>query len=173
MACLDCKTSWRRPTLSGSGQTRNFLVAYGLLSIADFQVSMPWMAPIFRAVNWRWDLLSPSLLEKKSLCYCYNALPSCRPLACAPSRVAVMIGHPFSRRSRAGFPTSDCCNKRLTAGGQPGLPERHSFMPSTLRNACAHGLEGIIAKNTNSPYRSGRRGTGSRSNAPTARVSRS
>ncbi|UXN66026.1 hypothetical protein N8E89_22580 (plasmid) [Phyllobacterium sp. A18/5-2] len=29
---------------------------------------------------------------------------------------------------------------------------------SLLRNACAHGLEGIIAKDINSPYRSGRRG---------------
>jgi bifunctional non-homologous end joining protein LigD len=29
---------------------------------------------------------------------------------------------------------------------------------SLLRNACAHGLEGIIAKDKNSPYRSGRRG---------------
>ena len=45
---------------------------------------------------------------------------------------------------------------------------------SLLRNACAHGLEGIIAKDHQQslPFRAAAE-TGSRSNAATARVSRS
>ena len=59
--------------------------------------------------------------------------------------------------------------------GEPGAirlsEEIHGDGEALLRHACRLGLEGIIAKNKYSRYRSGRTGIGSKSSASTARAS--